>query len=136
MASVQPGSPLSPGQAEFPARTDFHTEFYVVMAVFLAVIAFAVSLAFVFPDQFGPGMMAGFGPGFSPFWPLLGAVLMVVFVFWILRFVTWGLFSPFTPRHYYHRYRFDPAVGIARERYARGEIGREQYVQLLNELHP
>jgi uncharacterized membrane protein len=76
---------------------------------------------------------------------LIGLLLAIWIVVWVVRIFTWGVWgAPYSPgywRHYYrHRYyrggpySADPAVDIARERFARGEISQEQLDQILREL--
>jgi len=75
---------------------------------------------------------------------VIGLIIAVWIVVWIVRIFAWGVWGPsYSPhywRHYYrHYYRggpfgTDPAVEIARERYARGEISQEQLDQILGQL--
>ena len=70
-----------------------------------------------------------------PFFPFhfgfLGIILLLFIIFWVAR---WG----FWPRNgrrraYYSEYR-DQADEILRERYAKGEITKEQFEQMMQDL--
>jgi putative membrane protein len=69
-----------------------------------------------------------FGDGWSWFWPfhfiipLLFWALIIAGVVWIVRYMTdWG--------DHPHTGRRQPGLDILEERYARGEINREEYLQ-------
>jgi len=66
----------------------------------------------------GYGLMAGFG------W--LGMLLMELFWIGVIVLVVWGLSHVFSTRQ--PRVEFD-AEEILKQRYARGEISREELVQ-------
>lgn len=71
---------------------------------------------------------------------VIGAFVFAVFVLIavsIARFVVGGFGAGYISRRYfrpYGRWGRDPAVDVARERFARGEITREQLDQILTEL--
>lgn len=75
---------------------------------------------------------------------LVGILIALWIMIWVVRFVVWGLWGgPFYGRYRRRYYRDhhprgtfapDPAVEIARERYARGEITQEQLDQILERL--
>ena len=75
---------------------------------------------------------------------LIGFLIAIWIIFWVVRFLFWGLSgAPYSHaywRHYYRRYGMrepfgpDPAVEIARERFARGEISQDQLDQILRQL--
>ena len=72
----------------------------------------------------GPGMMGGYGmmAGFG--W--LGMLMMVLFWVGVVLLVVWGLSNLFTTRSP----RVEPdAEEILKQRFARGEISREEFVQ-------
>jgi uncharacterized membrane protein len=76
---------------------------------------------------------------------LIGLLIALWIVVWILRLIFWGIWGSHYEgrrwrhyyRHYYARGPFDsdPAVEIARERFARGEITQEQLDQMLRQLN-
>jgi putative membrane protein len=103
----------------------------VVLA--LALLAFSLLGPAVFPAAFGggmygramgPGMMGGYGVmgGFGG----LGMIVMALFWIGAIVLVVWGV-SRLFPSH-------QPNVGpdaleILKQRYARGEISREEFTQ-------
>jgi putative membrane protein len=66
----------------------------------------------------GYGMMAGFG------W--LGMIIMVLFWVGVVLLVVWGLSNAFTTRQ--PKVEMD-AQEILKQRFARGEIDREEFTQ-------
>jgi putative membrane protein len=72
----------------------------------------------------GFGMMAGMG------W--LGILTLLLFWAGVLALVIWGISNLFpTPRLTTE----SDAVEIVRQRFARGEISREEYLQAVETLH-
>ena len=75
---------------------------------------------------------------------LVGFLIAIWIVVWVFRVLFWGLWGgPFLGHywrhhywHYYPRGPFapDPAIEIARERYARGEITPEQFDEIMQQL--
>jgi putative membrane protein len=103
------------------------------------LIGAAIFLAVVFPGQFaGPTGTRFAGWSFGWIWGVLGILFFVWVLIWIVRAVSWGTMGPYFARGYHWHYGHDPAAAIARERYARGEITREQYDQMMRDLeqHP
>lgn len=87
----------------------------------IAVIGVSIALSF----YFGLGGRGGFFP--FPFgW--LGGIFLVLIIFWIARwfFWPWG-------RGWY-RYEHRGAESILKERYAKGEITKEQFQQMMLDL--
>jgi putative membrane protein len=75
--------------------------------------------------------------GFGWVWGLFG----IFFVFWIFRWIFWGWGGGWGwgwgwGWGYRGRYwrRYDQAVAILRERYAKGEITKEQFDQMMRDL--
>ncbi len=108
---------------------------FLVAAVVLAGLAVVGVLVLLYLD-------GGFGPppsGGRPYLGLFGGFFLLVVLVWLgfflLRISFWGAGA----RGGYGRYGGprhgpDPAVQIARQRYARGEITREQFDQLMTDL--
>jgi putative membrane protein len=98
------------------------------------LIGIAIFLRILLPGVFGalhggPFPHGGLG--------LLGALLVLLIVLWavswVVRAVFWAVRGPGDG---YRRgwYRDDPAEEIARVRYARGELTREQFEQIRRDL--
>ena len=107
-----------------------------MLAILIVIIVgFALSFAFFIAGPM-PGMpgMRGFyyRPFFFPFGLLFGIFLLFI-IFGVLRwvFMPWGWGWGYRRR--YWRYR-DQSYYILRERYARGEITKEQYQQMMQDL--
>ncbi|HYK93578.1 MAG TPA: hypothetical protein VEY07_06010, partial [Thermoplasmata archaeon] len=100
-------------------------------------------------------LFASFFQGWLPVWSsgqvpadwIVAAIVLaisIVVVTSVVRFALWGLWgSPYPYRHWRHYYRhqmapfpygYDPAMGIARERFARGEITQDQYESIVRQL--
>ena len=94
----------------------------------IAVIGVSIVLSLYFVPR-PPGAF------YYPFFPLhfgwLGGIFLIFIVFWLARWFFWpwrgGYYS------YPHRQRADPA-SIVRERYAKGEITKEQFEQIMRDL--
>jgi putative membrane protein len=82
---------------------------------------------------FAPRSSGTFYPVF-PFFPfhfgILGVIFLIFILFWIAR---WLLFGPWKGR-YHAGYHEDDAHEILRERYAKGEITKEQFEQMIRDL--
>lgn len=133
------GPSYEPYGAGYPRRPPPHPRrwIYIGVAVMLALVGVALFLVLLSPATFGYHPASGIGP-FGVFGGLFLIFFIVFIVLWIVRIGMWSS----RPRRsgYYNqgggpggggRYR---AFAIARERYARGEITREQYDQLIQDL--
>lgn len=69
-----------------------------------------------------------FGFFFFPF----GFLFFFIFVFFIIRLAFWG--SWWGWRGHYHGYYWGDAKEVLRQRYARGEIMKEQFDQMMRDL--
>ena len=98
---------------------------------FLAVIGTiaAVSLIFYRPALIGT---YPFGWGFFPF-GFFWAFFWIIAVFWILRWIFWPWRWGYSRRYWGDGYG-DRAYYILRERYARGEITKDQFDQMMRDL--
>ncbi len=104
-----------------------------LVAVIVVLVAVVVVYILYLDGAFGggtPGRPAGiFYYGFFPFF------LILLLVFFLVRVVFWTSMAGYRRQ----RYRSgipgpDPAIVTVRQRYARGEISREQYDQMMTEL--
>ncbi|MGA7862012.1 MAG: hypothetical protein WCB19_09185 [Thermoplasmata archaeon] len=100
------------------------------VGVLLSIVASAPSFTFTAPWATWASVWA---------W-VIGAFVFAIFVLIVVsiaRFVTGGFGAGYLSRRYfrhYGRWGRDPAVDVARERFARGEITREQLDQIWTEL--
>jgi putative membrane protein len=95
------------------------------VAVFLGIFYTGASVQTTYP-------MIMFPFDFGWVWNIVG----ILFFLWILSWVFgWGWWGS---RGYRYRrwYRYDDAYQILRERYAKGEITKEQFEQMMRDLQP
>ena len=98
----------------------------LVGLIILIGISIAVSLIFA-PRSSG----GGFYPFFFPFhFGWLGGIFLVFLIFFAIRWLFWPGRWNYRP---YPQYR-DDAHNILRERYAKGEITKEQFEQMMHDL--
>lgn len=71
--------------------------------------------------------MHGFGGG----WMIFGGIIMLLFWAGLIALVIWGVTR--VTRHNFNTGKQDP-LDIARERYARGEITREEFEEIKKNL--
>ncbi|MCI4347150.1 MAG: SHOCT domain-containing protein [Thermoplasmata archaeon] len=136
MATVAP-LPSAPASAWDPTMRGFrrHPSVWVLgpLVVCLALVGLAV-LGALF-------VRAGTAPAHGfPFFFFPGFVFGLLFLFWIAWSIVrwtvrpyWGWRAGGWP---YQPWGGDPALAIARQRYARGEISREEFGSLLKDLTP
>jgi putative membrane protein len=86
----------------------------------IAVIAVSIALSF----YFAPGDRGFFFP-FHFGW--LGGIFLIFLVFWIAKWFFW-------PRGGWYRHGYRTAESILKERYAKGEISKEQFDQMMRDL--
>lgn len=109
-------------------RHRHHFYYGWALIAFLGLIATIATVSWVF---FRP--LPGTGPYY--FFPFGGffAIFWIIGIFWALRWFFWGgRWGYHYPRHYWRHY--DDAHYILRERYARGEITKDQYDQMMRDL--
>ena len=102
----------------------------IVALAALVIVVFALSW---FMHPFAP-MMAYYGypwPGWG-FFPF-GFIFFFIFICFIFRFAFWGWGGRRYRRGYY-RYGDGDSSEIVRQRYARGEITKEQFDQMMKDL--
>ncbi|MGD0257777.1 MAG: SHOCT domain-containing protein [Thermoplasmata archaeon] len=120
-----------------PYRPAQRRPLWPLLLVAVIVVIVAIVLLLLFLDSGGYfGSTPSGRPGgifYYGFFPIFLVLLLVLFlvrmVFWSRM---WGARQGYS-RPYRGQFR-DPAVMTARQRYARGEISREQYDQLMTEL--
>jgi len=105
----------------------------VVIGVVLAGVAAFLLLLLLFPSAFGVP-----SPSYPDRFGLFGGFFLLFFVLIIVFFIVRVAFWSTRASRYGRRYGGNPGmnrpVAIARMRYARGEITREQYEQIMKDL--
>jgi putative membrane protein len=109
-----------------------------VLVVIVTVVLVLIALPLLWGGMMmggpmGPWMMGGWGAAAQPGWgPGWGAVSML---FWLLTLAGVGLLAMWAVRRVAPRegHRREP-LDILKERYARGDLTREQYEQMRQDL--
>ena len=96
----------------------------LVVGLGLLIVGFEPGLVGLHQGVLGWRFAGGFLGLFLVFW---AGLMLVRIAFWTSRRRAFGPGGP-GPR------RFDPAIMAARQRYARGEITREQFQQIVTDL--
>jgi len=119
-----------------PRQSAFHW-LPVIIGVILAGLALILLLVFLYPSSFGiaapsyPYRYGLFGGFFVFFFVLIVIFFVVRVAFWSSRA---GRYNRRYGGRYDGNYPMNRPVAIARMRYARGEITREQYEQIMKDL--
>jgi putative membrane protein len=108
------------------ARRTKRTASYGIIAI-LTAIGIGIGLS-IYLRAAQPGPWSGY-PFFGLGW--IGIIFAFFFVFWILRWVFWSG-RPYG--YWLGGWNQSDANSILRERYARGEITREQFDQMTRDL--
>jgi putative membrane protein len=90
----------------------------------IAVIAISVALSVFYSAPGGRGFFFPFPFGW------IGGIFLIFLVFWIAKWFLW----PWRGDYYHYRYEHRNAESILKERYAKGEITREQFEQMMRDL--
>ncbi len=77
-------------------------------------------------------MMWWYGP-YQP-WMWVGMVLMIIFWIAVIWIIIWGIQRFASHEHQHGAVSGSNALDIARERYARGEITKDQFEQIKKDL--
>lgn len=94
----------------------------IVGLVLLVGVSIVASMIFFIPNSSGAAY------AYLPFhFPWLGGIFLIFVVFWAARWSFW----PWRGAHWHHR---DGAVFILKERYAKGEITKEQFEHMMQQL--
>ncbi len=100
---------------------------WILGAVFFGVFLILLGVAFVTGLFVGRVGFFGFSPFYFPFGWLFG----LFFVFLLFRFLFWPWGWGWGYRRHWD---YDRAFAILRERYARGELSKEQFEAMLRDL--
>ncbi len=119
----------------------FPTSIIAIIAVVIAVVFIIVAI-FAFSASRNPyygyggyygGMMGGFGGYWMLFMIPIGLIVLVVIGYIVWRAVNWGG-GCCGGGHYGHYGDRENAMEILRQRYARGEISKDQYEQMKRDI--
>jgi putative membrane protein len=107
-----------------------------VAFIMMAVFAYFASRNFYGYDGYYGGMMGGFGGIGMLFMIPIGLIVLVIIGYVIWRGVGWGggCCGNSHYGHYSEHGNAENAMEILRQRYARGEISKEQYEQTRKDL--
>jgi putative membrane protein len=90
----------------------------------IVIIGIPIALSFYFSRS----LEAFYYPFFFPFrFGWLGGIFLIFIVFWIARWFFW-------PWRGWYMYEHTNAESILKERYAKGEITKEQFEQVMRDL--
>jgi uncharacterized membrane protein len=117
---------LQSNYGERPPRRHFAGWLFGGIAVFLLV---AILLAILFHPYYAPGMMPYFGGWY--FFPF-GFFFFFFIIFGVGRLIFWPWGWGWRRNWYYHQH--DEAADILRQRYARGEITKDQFTAMMKDL--
>lgn len=98
-----------------------------------AIVLVVLLLALLGGGMMGPGMMGWGGFGFNPLWWVLMLLFWVLIIGGIVVLLIW-LFRQAQPAGIGPGRAVNRPLDILRERYARGEITREQYEEMRRDL--
>ena len=101
---------------------------FILAVVILAIVWIALPAFFFVLRPTSSSFYPFYRPFFFPFGLLFGIFLIFIF-FGVLRWIFW----PWRYRRRYWGYR-DESYYILRQRYARGEITKEQFQQMMRDL--
>ena len=128
-------SQVASSYGERPYR-GMHWFGWVAFAVVIVlIVAFLSSMA---ANGFYPSVMFTGPPYYGWYFFPFGMVFFVIVVFFIFRMIFWGFGGWGWRRRYWYggAYGYGDAREILRQRYARGEITKEQFDQMMKDLEP
>ncbi len=119
-------------------RNGFMSIFWIFLAVIMALVVAAAILSVLFGARYGItgygyGMM-GAGTGmwiFGGLFMIIPIILFFIFIYWIVSVAS---------DHDHHHWHYETseagnsALEILNARYARGEISKDQYEQMRNDI--
>jgi len=114
-----------------PNRPDNTLRWVLSILIIVVLVVILIGL-FVYP----PTTWQSPTPGYFPFW-FFGFFIAMFFLFFIIRILFWGLFGMPRWRYMRHGGWYEgqrTAQQTLDERYARGEITRDQYLQMKDDL--
>jgi putative membrane protein len=92
----------------------------------IAMIGISIVLSLYFSTRHG----AFYYPFFPFHFGWLGGILLLLIIIWVARWLFW----PWRARYYPYRHQDEDAESILKVRYARGEIAKEQFEQMMRDL--
>ena len=112
--------------------------FPIIIGIVFAGVAAVILLLLIFPAAFGVASPS-YSYRYGPFGGVLFLFFILIVAFFIVRVAFWStrasLYGRRSGRNYANGgYGPNRPVMVARMRYARGEISREQYDQIIQDL--
>ncbi|MGC8645572.1 MAG: SHOCT domain-containing protein [Thermoplasmata archaeon] len=108
------------------------------LTVMFILIGIAAVLSVIFnPHNYPSAFSAWIGVAGSVVGVLIGLFFLFIFIWvivWFARSIGWISRSSKYAGKSWRWWEYDEALEILRERYARGEITKEQYEQMMNDL--
>lgn len=122
-------------------KNEFERVFWLVMVLIAAVVAIGMAAGYFIAGHggfsYGTWMMAGFGYAFPvmALFMVVPLLLLFLFIYWIVRIAN-------GPHEVHHYHSNTPQIGagqgrareILDEKYANGDLTREQYLQMREDL--
>ena len=139
MSVSVPVSARPPAPPDYPSPLRWFRLVIAAVAILVGLTIVVLSFAYLL------GGTTTFPNVPSDWWtwlgPLVGILIGLIILFSVIRAIYWSA-APWERRYYRRYYRHhghawdaeDSALDSARLRYSRGEISREQYLQLLQDL--
>jgi uncharacterized membrane protein len=121
-------------------KNEFERVFWLVMLLIAAVVIVGLVASYFFAGHgflYGIGMMAGYAYpiSFMVLFMSVPLILLFIFIYWIIRIAN----GPHEVHHYHsNTQQIEAGQGRAREildeKYANGDLTREQYLQMREDL--